>query len=918
MKKLFLLVLGLIVFKFGYSQYPIQQFIGADSAIVTSKGAMQSRFVNVVFTDTSQANTQRIRQYPGAMIYAAGKMWVRNTTATGWTELAYGPISTTNIYNSDGTLTGNRELDGNSNNLTFTAVKKFEFSGDSLYYILDPAGNLRIKLGNQQLTMQGDTASLSRRISYTGNLGSSFTKHSIVDKNYVDSVASVASGTVTSVATNNGTGITGGTITTTGTLSIDTALISTRAWRQKGIDSVTSLINARPSGSGTTNYVSKWTSSTALGNSLLTDISNTLTYEASLGNASFNIKSPSGYYYPSINLFSNNTLAATILGYNGRLYLTAAGNAGIWFGNATTTQMLLTNSGRLLIGTTTESTYELDVVGDIRSTLDANINGLTVGKGGGNNANNTAFGVSALGSNTTGTQNVAIGVNALGNNTTANFNVAIGFQAGQLITQNSNTAVGYYAGYANNTGYENTAIGSLSQRFCASGYQNTTVGVNSGYGITSGNRNTFFGTNSGYDITTGTFNTMVGSGAAGNGVTTGSFNTIIGSQITGLSSSLSNTIILADGQGNQRLYINSSGNVGIATTNPATYRLDVNGTFRATSNGYFGAPVSINSTTSPSNVELYVVANAPASRIRYQSTYTNGVSIYQLLNDASVEAGLLLNGSTATSSNEASVYSTGVFNVSGSIVKINTNSLERMRVFNNGNIAINTTTDAGYKLDVNGTARTTGSTSLATTSGQVAIGTASPLAGWTLYNAGNFRQEGNMAVFGTLQVGNISQPGGAMTINIISSLGRNITFVDGSGSTNGDYVRFFSTNTIGNITSGTANLLLVNPTINQTTGAGTIIGYRFNPTNTALVSSVYSFYADSGTAYFGSNVGIGTTSPNASALLDVSSTTKGFLPPRMTNAQMVAIATPAAGLVVYDTTNNKLNVYDGTNWVTLH
>jgi len=63
---------------------------------------------------------------------------------------------------------------------------------------------------------------------------------------------------------------------------------------------------------------------------------------------------------------------------------------------------------------------------------------------------------------------------------------------------------------------------------------------------------------------------------------------------------------------------------------------------------------------------------------------------------------------------------------------------------------------------------------------------------------------------------------------------------------------------------------------------------------------------------------VGSTSLNASAIIEATSTTKGFLPPRMTNAQMVAIATPAAGLVVYDTTNNKLNVYDGTNWVTLH
>lgn len=48
----------------------------------------------------------------------------------------------------------------------------------------------------------------------------------------------VSSGTVTSIATNNATGITGGTITSSGTLALDTTLVSTRLWRQKGIDSV--------------------------------------------------------------------------------------------------------------------------------------------------------------------------------------------------------------------------------------------------------------------------------------------------------------------------------------------------------------------------------------------------------------------------------------------------------------------------------------------------------------------------------------------------------------------------------------------------------------------------------------------------------------------------------------------------------
>jgi len=56
--------------------------------------------------------------------------------------------------------------------------------------------------------------------------------------------------------------------------------------------------------------------------------------------------------------------------------------------------------------------------------------------------------------------------------------------------------------------------------------------------------------------------------------------------------------------------------------------------------------------------------------------------------------------------------------------------------------------------------------------------------------------------------------------------------------------------------------------------------------------------------------------PVASAMLDIVSTTSGFLPPRMTTAQKNAIATPAAGLVVYDTTLAKLCVYT-TAWETI-
>ena len=62
-------------------------------------------------------------------------------------------------------------------------------------------------------------------------------------------------------------------------------------------------------------------------------------------------------------------------------------------------------------------------------------------------------------------------------------------------------------------------------------------------------------------------------------------------------------------------------------------------------------------------------------------------------------------------------------------------------------------------------------------------------------------------------------------------------------------------------------------------------------------------------------VGVNTLTPDASAELDVSSTSKGLLPPRMTTSQRNAISSPATGLVVYDTTVDALYVYNGSSWV---
>ncbi len=75
-----------------------------------------------------------------------------------------------------------------------------------------------------------------------------------------------------------------------------------------------------------------------------------------------------------------------------------------------------------------------------------------------------------------------------------------------------------------------------------------------------------------------------------------------------------------------------------------------------------------------------------------------------------------------------------------------------------------------------------------------------------------------------------------------------------------------------------------------------------------LLSLFSSFYAQ--------NVGINATGATAhqSAALDVSSTNAGFLPPRMNTVQRDAIASPSAGLMLYNTDNNCLQFFDGIAW----
>ncbi len=82
----------------------------------------------------------------------------------------------------------------------------------------------------------------------------------------------------------------------------------------------------------------------------------------------------------------------------------------------------------------------------------------------------------------------------------------------------------------------------------------------------------------------------------------------------------------------------------------------------------------------------------------------------------------------------------------------------------------------------------------------------------------------------------------------------------------------------------------------------------------SVIVLIAFFYAKSGSAQLGINAS--NDPADASAIVDVASTTKGFLPPRMTTDQRKAIASPVEGLVVYNTDTQTIEVFNGDVWTT--
>jgi hypothetical protein len=393
-----------------------------------------------------------------------------------------------------------------------------------------------------------------------------------------------------------------------------------------------------------------------------------------------------------------------------------------------------------------------------------------------------------------------------------------------------------------------------------------------------------------------------------------------------------------------------SGNTLIGTTTDAGFKLDVNGTARVSGSTTIAGAVNASGgfvRGTYLNQTLVATANSDVLvGLDIASTFTLGaftgvtrfpLRIRNAANDGSV-FGISSDGVVRWGNRIESGNTTGQLSWDTDLAFINaalnlgfrTGGSDRMRIFNTGNVAIGTTTDAGFRLDVNGTARVSGTTTItpAALTGTAATSALDIAQTWnttgtpsaiklnitdTASNASSLLMQLQLAGSNRFRV---SKTGNATASNSFSA-----PQFSSSVNTSGNISIFESS---GSVTSTTGSTIIYSSLLNfaPTSGTGTFIGFNFtgtinqtgtatgitrglyiNPTLTAA-ADFRAIEVSNGGAY------INTTSVQASAILQADSTIKGFLPPRMTTTQKNAIATPVAGLVVYDTTLSCLEVYD--------
>jgi hypothetical protein len=199
------------------------------------------------------------------------------------------------------------------------------------------------------------------------------------------------------------------------------------------------------------------------------------------------------------NSIAINATGASLNPTNAGFYVdpirSAAASQAILYYDPTTKEITSATASGSFVDLSTDQT----IAGNKTFSSDLSINGVKIGKGTGQNDQNTAIGAGALSSsNASGTRNTAVGYLALKDYSGTSFD--------------NNTGVGYFNMIGLTTGGGNTSVGAETMFNVASGSNNTGIG-NQSLISTSGNNNVGVGTRSGDNLTTGSNNTFIGTQA---------------------------------------------------------------------------------------------------------------------------------------------------------------------------------------------------------------------------------------------------------------------------------------------------------------------------------------------------------------------------------------------------------------------
>jgi hypothetical protein len=646
-----------------------------------------------------------------------------------------------------------------------------------------------------------------------GVLSASSTPTDLIDTTYISTrawrqkgddslgaiIATKGSGTVTSVAT--GYGLSGGTITTTGTIIVDSAIVASRLRVGKVVDSLAlvkqNVLTNPVTGTGTTNYVPKFTGTSTIGNSQIFDD----------GEVKINTTGDSGNYKLQVNgsILSNTDIA--IRSNTPRIFFSDADNNGDHFIQGDGNSLLL-YADNLNKADNSAIKFYVDNVQQMILTKDGYL-------GIGNNSPETKVEIAIPNSGAIATalqvKNYAFAVNANGE--------------------------GVQIGFANNRNF-----GSVNSSTITSTTSN----------FSNGASDLYFSTWSGSSLVERFRTTANGELLLNTTLDAGDYKL----QVSGNAYVTGTTVLAA-----------TSGNVQVgATLSPWTWKAVQVGTAALSSTSTVG----------------FVSANA-----YFDGSYkyvANGAA--QVLEVNNANEFRFLTASSGTAGNSVSFT-------------------QAMTLTNNSELILNTTTDAGdYKLQVSGNAYVTGTTVLAATSGNVAIG--GTTASFTTDITGTLRSTGNTflsTASNETVIGGTSDRG-AYTFQVLG----NVYVEQGAifAANSGDF--------------GIGGTPLDKLTIIQDQNSSTSSRVR----NSDAGSSAYAMV---GVNASGNSWGMrmGSSAANSNALefvVDAYGTPSAKIKLHTSGGLRFigqsAAPTAEAGTVYYDTDDNKLKVYNGTTWVDLH